>query len=104
LDFIIFEIKELGMTDGTQKWIQAHDGRSGDYNILDPSSNSQIRGAAKKSQTCTAKLKYLKLFETSASKGDRDRDLFFSSTELALGRLVLTLAQASRSNPSKSKI
>ncbi|MEG3858616.1 hypothetical protein [Microcoleus sp. herbarium12] len=39
-DFIIFEIKELGMTDDTQKWIQAHDGKNGDYKILDQSSNS----------------------------------------------------------------
>ncbi|MCC3404666.1 MAG: hypothetical protein JGK17_03580 [Microcoleus sp. PH2017_10_PVI_O_A] len=38
----------------TQKWIPAHDGRSGDYKILDQSSNSQIHGAASKSQTGTA--------------------------------------------------
>ncbi len=88
----------------TQKWIQAHDSRSGDYKILDQSSNSQIYGAASKSQTCTAKSKYLKSFETSASKGDRARDLSCSSTELALGRLVLSVAEASRSKPPKSKI
>lgn len=83
----------------TQKWIQAHDGRSEDYKILDQSSTSQIHGAASKSQTCTAKSKYLKSFETSASKGDGDRDLSCSSTELALVRLVLTVAEGSRSKP-----
>ncbi|WP_293351366.1 hypothetical protein [Microcoleus sp. CAWBG51] len=51
----------------TQKWIQAHDSRSGDYKILDQSSNSQIHGATSKSQTCTAKSKYLKSLVTRKS-------------------------------------